>query len=56
MSLPTQGSIVWAVVQAPNGERKRRPVVVVTADSEIQTNTAFRVRGGNDDFSRSATA
>ncbi len=30
-----QGSIVWARVVAPNGETKERPVLIITADSEI---------------------
>jgi mRNA-degrading endonuclease toxin of MazEF toxin-antitoxin module len=30
-----QGTIVWAVVPTPQGVRKRRPLVIVTADDQI---------------------
>ncbi len=30
-----QGSIVWAAVSDPNGNVKRRPLVIVTSSSEI---------------------
>ncbi len=40
-----QGTIAWAILQMPNGQSKRRPVVIATPDNLIRSDAMIRVVG-----------
>lgn len=50
MSRLEQGRIVWAEVLAPDGTRKCRPAVIITASAEISSTEPFVVAAATTSF------